>query len=65
MPVMQRLGWLQLRHTSHLHSYVLRLPASRNTTAVFVLPDPGPAGEAEEALVEETFDTWTQPLPLR
>uniref|UniRef100_A0A8C9ALB2 Serpin domain-containing protein n=1 Tax=Prolemur simus TaxID=1328070 RepID=A0A8C9ALB2_PROSS len=65
VPTMQRMGRFRLRHFPHLHSHVLRLPYSCNTTAVFILPDMGKVRETEEALMKEDFDTWTQPFPLR
>ncbi|XP_045417433.1 alpha-1-antitrypsin-like [Lemur catta] len=65
VPTMQRLGRFRLRHFLHLHSHVLRLPYSCNTTTVFILPDMGKVRETEEALMKEDFDTWTQPFPLR
>ncbi|XP_012510644.1 PREDICTED: alpha-1-antitrypsin-like [Propithecus coquereli] len=65
VPMMQRLGRFQLQHFPQLHSHVLRLPYSCNSTAVFILPDMGKVGETEEALMKEDFDTWTQPFPLR
>ncbi|EFB15246.1 hypothetical protein PANDA_009255, partial [Ailuropoda melanoleuca] len=65
VPMMQRPGWFQLQRFYHLHSYVLRLPCSSHTTAVFILPDTGKARDTDEALMRENFDTWSQPFPLR
>uniref|UniRef100_G1LI90 Serpin domain-containing protein n=1 Tax=Ailuropoda melanoleuca TaxID=9646 RepID=G1LI90_AILME len=64
VPMMQRPGWFQLQRFYHLHSYVLRLPCSSHTTAVFILPDTGKARDTDEALMRENFDTWSQPFPL-
>ena len=65
VPMMQRPGWFQLQRFYRLHSYVLRLPCSSHTTAVFILPDTVKARDTEEALMRENFDIWSQPFPLR
>ncbi|XP_008583164.1 PREDICTED: alpha-1-antitrypsin [Galeopterus variegatus] len=65
VPTMLWLGWFQLQRFYHLHSYALWLPFICNSTAVFILPDMGKVRETEEGLMNENFDTWTQPFPLR
>lgn len=65
VPMMQWVGWFQLQYFPHLHSYVLQLPCTCNVSGVFILPNEGKFEECEKALLEENFDTWIQPLPLR
>uniref|UniRef100_H0XHX7 Serpin domain-containing protein n=1 Tax=Otolemur garnettii TaxID=30611 RepID=H0XHX7_OTOGA len=65
VPMMQGLGRFQVQRFVHLHSTVLRMPYMCNSTAIFILPDKGKVREAEEAVMKESFDTWTQSYPLR
>ncbi|OBS67987.1 hypothetical protein A6R68_03470 [Neotoma lepida] len=64
VPMMQRVGWFQLQYFPHLYSHVLQLPYTCNISGVFILPNEGKFEECEKALLEESFDTWIQPLPL-
>ncbi|XP_013209346.1 alpha-1-antitrypsin-like [Microtus ochrogaster] len=65
VPMMQRVGWFHLQHFTHLHSHVLQMPYTCNISGVFILPDEGRFEDCEKALMKESFDTWTRPLPRR
>lgn len=65
VPMMQRPGWFQPQRFYHLHGYVLRLPCTCHTTAVFILPHTGKTRDTEEALMRENFDAWSRSFPLR
>lgn len=65
VPMMQKIGWFQLQYFSQMHSYVLQLPFTCRISGVFFLPNDGKLKECEKALLEKSFDTWIQPLPLR
>ncbi|XP_021057019.1 alpha-1-antiproteinase-like [Mus pahari] len=65
VPMMQRIGWFQLQYFSQIHSYVLQLPFTCNISGVFFLPNGGDLKECEKALLEQSFDTWIRPFPLR
>ncbi|XP_052040779.1 alpha-1-antiproteinase-like [Apodemus sylvaticus] len=65
VPMMQRIGWFQLQYFSQMHSYVLQLPFTCRISGVFFLPNDGKLKECEKALLEQSFDTWIQPLPLK
>ncbi|XP_038194038.1 serpin A12-like [Arvicola amphibius] len=65
VPMMQRVGWFHLQHFAHLHSHVLQMPYTCNISGVFILPDEGRLEDCENAVMKESFDTWTQPLPRR
>uniref|UniRef100_A0A8C6II08 Serine (or cysteine) peptidase inhibitor, clade A (alpha-1 antiproteinase, antitrypsin), member 16 n=1 Tax=Mus spicilegus TaxID=10103 RepID=A0A8C6II08_MUSSI len=65
VPMMQKIGWFQLKYFSQIHSYVLQLPFTCNISGVFFLPNDGDLKECEKALLEQSFNTWIQPFPLR
>lgn len=64
VPMMQQPGGFQLQRFYHLHGYVLRLPCTCHTTAVFILPDAGKTRDTEEALMRENFDALSRSFPL-
>ncbi|XP_028637893.1 alpha-1-antiproteinase-like [Grammomys surdaster] len=65
VPMMQKIAWFQLQYFSQMHSYVLQLPFTCRISGVFFLPNDGKLKDCEEALLEQSFDTWIQPFPLK
>lgn len=65
VPMMQKIGWFQLQYFPQLHSDVLQLPFTCHISGVFFLPNDGKLKDCEKALLEQSFDTWIQPFPLK
>lgn len=65
VPMMQRVGWFPLQYFSQMHSYVLQLSFTCSISGIFFLPDDGKLEESEKALLEQSFETWVHPFPMR